>query len=1431
LSLLSPQAPDTPHDRRRLAWRIAGLYAALASLWILGSDLALLTIFPDAAPAVAGSLAKGGLFIAVTSALLFAFLRTSAVAEASLERIGSRAPLSKRVQWRAVAPFAALAVALIVASGWLFLWETHEHLRHARTALEARAESKAHELELWLKQRAQNALSYRRARFFQEDLPGILRGESAARNRVASRLEQIRKALALNTIFVLDPEGQALLATGAYLKVSADLAKDVAEIARTRTPRLHVPRRAEGGRQAPILIDQIVPVEIGTSGEVAPAVMVLRDDAASTLLPMLRRWIEPSRTAEAYLTRRTGMWIEYLSELREKPEAALTLGAPVTSRDRTAAQLFRGADFLEEAVDYRGKKVMAAGRVVPGTDWRMVVKIDRDEVLGPIRGRAGLFVATLLGIILLSGLGAALLWRQQALLASLRERAIVAEREALIKHYDYLSKFAHDFIFLLDDTGRIVEINDRVTEAYQWLREELIGRPAFELRAPGHDAPEEERQKILRTGSGMIYETVHRRRDGTTFPVEISARGIEVEGRRYVQGIVRDITGRKRAEAGLKQAEERYRALFDRSLDCVFLADMEGNFMDANQAALDLLGYRREEISTVNFQRLLSPDQLPHALSALREVMETGTQQLLQEYTLRQKQGGQVVVESKSSLVYRDGRPFAVLGIARDITARKRAEDALRESEERFRQIAENIREVFWLTDPAKNQMVYISPAYEVIWGRPRSELYASPRAWIDAIHPEDRERVMTAALQDQVLGRYDQSYRIIRPDGSIRWIHDRAVPVRNPVGEIVRIAGIAEDVTEHRQIEDALKEREQRLRDIVEHSTNLFYSHTADHVLTYVSPQARQFFDCEPEEAMVRWTEFLTDNPANRRGIELTQRAIDSGDPQPPYELELVSKQGRTLWVEVREAPIVQNGKTVAIVGALIDITERKRWEARIARLTSVRNALSDINRAIVHADDGDALFADVCAIAVRHTEFILAWVGIPEESTGVVLPLTSAGSTVGLDYLGGIRISFRDKPEGRGPTGTAIQEDRVVVSNDFLADFRNAPWHDAARSSSLRSCAALPLHRQGKVVAVLNVYSGTPGFFDAEIVALLEEMAQDVSFSLEVLAGQRALHENEAQFRAIIEQSISGIGIVQDGLITYANQRCAEIFGYDRPNELIGRSPVESVAPRDRAVVAENLRRVASGEVRSDASNFLATRRDGREVEVGMHAAHATYKGKPAIIAIMQDISERKRAEEEISRYIARLEQAMRSTISVVSAMGELRDPYTHGHERRVGELAAAIATEMGLDENQVEGIRVAGYLHDVGKIGVPAEILSKPARLSKAEYELVKDHAQQSYEILRTVEFPWPVADAAWQHHERLDGSGYPRGLKEGDIIIEARILAVADVVEAMSSHRPYRPGAGIEKALAEIEKNRGKLYDPQAADACLRLFREKGFTIPD
>jgi PAS domain S-box-containing protein len=191
--------------------------------------------------------------------------------------------------------------------------------------------------------------------------------------------------------------------------------------------------------------------------------------------------------------------------------------------------------------------------------------------------------------------------------------------------------------------------------------------------------------------------------------------------------------------------------------------------------------------------------------------------------------------------------------------------------------------------------------------------------------------------------------------------------------------------------------------------------------------------------------------------------------------------------------------------------------------------------------------------------------------------------------------------------------------------------------------------------------------------------------------------------------------------------------------------------------------------------------------------------------------------------------LRQTVQATIQAMAMVVEARDPYTAGHQRRVSNLARTIATEMGLSRDRIDGVSMIGAIHDIGKISIPAEILSKPTKLNDMEFGLIKAHAQAGYDILKEIEFPWPVAEIILQHHEKLNGSGYPQGLKGDEILLEARIVGVADKVEAMASHRPYRPSPGLEEALADIYENRGTLYDADAVDVCMKLFHEKHYQM--
>jgi len=345
---------------------------------------------------------------------------------------------------------------------------------------------------------------------------------------------------------------------------------------------------------------------------------------------------------------------------------------------------------------------------------------------------------------------------------------------------------------------------------------------------------------------------------------------------------------------------------------------------------------------------------------------------------------------------------------------------------------------------------------------------------------------------------------------------------------------------------------------------------------------------------------------------------------------------------------------------------------------------------------------------------------------------------------------------------------------------------------------------------------------------------VGDDVVVQWEDLTGikqaEAKLAQDEQRFRGLIEQTLTGIYVTQHDRIVYVNPRFCELVGWSR-EEMLGHDSLEVVAttPQARDIVLRERKRVAAGE-HGDIVVVPLRSKSGELIELGLQANMGTWNGEPALVVMALDVSERRRAEKKIAAYVKQLEGTMRGTLQAVANMVELRDPYTSGHERRVGLIAADIAREMGWSEEQCQNLQLIGLVHDIGKIAVPAEILSKPTRLTQLEYEMIKSHAEKGYEILKDVEFPVPIAEIIREHHERMDGSGYPQGLKGDQIRPEARILAVADVLESMASHRPYRPALGLEAALREIEGHRGQWFDADVVDAALRLTRRPGYQLP-
>jgi len=330
--------------------------------------------------------------------------------------------------------------------------------------------------------------------------------------------------------------------------------------------------------------------------------------------------------------------------------------------------------------------------------------------------------------------------------------------------------------------------------------------------------------------------------------------------------------------------------------------------------------------------------------------------------------------------------------------------------------------------------------------------------------------------------------------------------------------------------------------------------------------------------------------------------------------------------------------------------------------------------------------------------------------------------------------------------------------------------------------------------------------------------------------------LREREEWLSALLKSIGDGvIATDKSGRITFMNPLAEKLTGW-RHEEALRKSLAEIFTTQEAPGQSEEAENPEE-EVRGDGAKFITEitlcAKNGTKfpIEETIMPLNNSYRNSSGNVLVFRDISARKRTEMELKESWENLHQALEGTIQAMALTIEIRDPYTAGHQRRVSKLSCAIARDLGMSEDQIEGIRVAGDIHDIGKIYVPAEILSKPGQITAIEYGIIKTHPQVGYDILKTIKFPWPVALIVLQHHERIDGSGYPVGLSGNEILKEARILTVADIVEAMSSHRPYRPAQGIGKALEEIIQNKGICYDTDVVEACVKLFQEKNFRFDE
>lgn len=400
-----------------------------------------------------------------------------------------------------------------------------------------------------------------------------------------------------------------------------------------------------------------------------------------------------------------------------------------------------------------------------------------------------------------------------------------------------------------------------------------------------------------------------------------------------------------------------------------------------------------------------------------------------------------------------------------------------------------------------------------------------------------------------------------------------------------------------------------------------------------------------------------------------------------------------------------------------------------------------------------------------------------------------------------------------------TGLSPDEIIgqrVSEFFPTAYAN--WVRARYTEAMEAGKTIEFEETAEVPSGrITVVTRLTPIYDANGVCFqLVGAARNIT---EQKQAERSLRKTNRRLVNILESITDAFfSVDRQWRLSYLNPKAEALIKRSR-QDVIGRNLWEAFPEVANTSIYHECHRALAKQVAVSVEEMRLP--DGRWLQ-----CHA-YPSQDSLSIYIQNISERKGAEEQIRLHKERMRRSVDSIARAMALAVEIRDPYTAGHQRRVSTLASAMAREMGMDEETVEVIRIAGLVHDIGKISIPAEILSKPGRISDAEASLIRMHAQVGYDILKEIDFAPPIALVALQHHERLDGTGYPAGLKEEDIILEARIMAVADVVEAMASHRPYRPGLGIERALKEVLQYKGVRYHTPSVESCLRVFEQHAF----
>ncbi|MBI3479825.1 MAG: PAS domain S-box protein [Nitrosomonadales bacterium] len=777
------------------------------------------------------------------------------------------------------------------------------------------------------------------------------------------------------------------------------------------------------------------------------------------------------------------------------------------------------------------------------------------------------------------------------------------------------------------------------------------------------------------------------------------------------------------------------------------------------------------------------------------------------------------------------------LSAEQGVRARKAAEKALRESEAKFRALVESTSDWIWEINE-QGVYTYSSPQVHEMLGYTAVEIIG--KTHFDLMPPNEAARLKAAfsSIADGSKPLRLLENANLHKDGRTVFLETSGTPFVDAQGIFRGYRGIDRDITDRKAAEAALRKSEQKFMQLFMEVPVSLGVTNKEGIITYFNQKFTEVFGYTIDDVPTLdewWLKAYPDETyrhwAQGNWNDAVAKAEKEGADVQSAEYNVTCKNGSERIVIIGGHPF--EGGVLAIFN---DITERKRAEEALHESGRILERIFNSTYFCVVYLDRDFNFirvnrayAKACGYPPEYFPGKNHFQLYPHaENEAIFHKVVQTGEPFTISAK---PFEFPEHPEW----GVSYWDWTLhpLKASDDSVDALLFVLQDVTE----RKHSEAELLRLNRTLRALN--AGNHALVHGENEkSLLENMCRATTEGGYVLSWVGYALQDEQ--KSIVPMAVSGEG--------KAYVEALNLTWDDLP---LGRGPTGTAIRTGQTQIAHDFKndprmdpwREAATKYGYASSIALPLKENGQVFgTLTIYAAEPGAFG-PDQVALLEEMADdlafgvkalRVRQERDLAmgqdrKHIAQLQDNLEDTVRAIAAIVEMRDPYTAGHQARVADLAAAIGRQMGLPDEQVHAIHLAGVVHDLGKIRVPSEILSKPGKISDIEFSLIKTHAQAGYDILKEINFVWPIAQMVLQHHERLDGSGYPQGLKGDAILLEARILAVADVVEAMYSHRPYRAGLGLESALVEITKRRDIYYDPQTVDACLTLFREKKFSF--